>query len=147
VCANDPVNGVDPLGLFWGFVYAALADGIDRLTDAVGSPTLGFAGSLASQGLRAGAQNDPLYASYQTQKRFEELRQEHGYAGAAKAYGAELYEGVKEAAGTNDFVRMADSGGEYEWYDQVWYGVQGSAKTFLILEDETGVSPYSCIFQ
>jgi hypothetical protein len=124
---------VDPLGLFWGFAYAALADGIDRLTDAVGSPNLGVVGSLVSQGLRAGASQDPAYVGYQSQKHLSELVGERGFAGAATAYAAELYEGVKEAAGTNDFVRAADYGDEYAWYGQAWYGVQGSAKTFLLL--------------
>ena len=98
-----------------------------------GASFVAAAGECEAQGLEAAAALDPIKVAIDKSKHAAKVFNNKGIVEGGKQLASENYEEIKEAAGTNDFVRAADFKDEYSWEEQVIYAWSGAGKSFLIV--------------
>ncbi len=136
---NDPVNRVD----LWGFecsgatcggesawmtqarYWAKQKDRLQAQIDSSDSP-MAVLGQFALE-LGDVATNLTVVGFDAQRIRIQELYCQGGLQAVAE----DAYAQLEEMAGTADWVRVADYEDQYSVGERVWFGVQGSAKSFL----------------
>lgn len=130
---GDPINYTDPWGMesLGHFFLKSLEEMNREVIEGTNSPTEAAVFSLSADAFGALAGMSIPDNVDQTLRTYDTLSANFGRKEATEILAGGFYKGIEESVGTRDFVRARDYSDEYNGWEQTWFFVQGTSKSFL----------------